>query len=456
MKSSATSFNSKWKRAYDQYRQLEKEFSCEPEKEKRFLILLKSAAGGKSSLKNTLREYKANPNLRLPSTKLIAEFQGLADLASSYSTQDSDFVFEDVYHLAFDKLSHLHWPDYNNPISTRNVLYRGQRNDEWDIQAKIYRELPNNNFRLQILRNRATKACWISRVISEELNFSFCDAMAVGQHYSEILEISTWYVDFSWNPWIALFFASDGAITGDVGIIWSIFTNEYNNFSAGQNNPIGPLKLSVPDRIERIKRQNGVFISSVHPLLLKQYIAFGSESRFKQHTGLVFEDSLLNISRKNIYPSNDSILSKLLKLISSSIICKKCEPCTLQCKVPSTLFTDPFDSNTYVQILNNWWKDFHEHYGHPLETAEIHTHTAFTTLASFHSLLQSDEYASTLPSHMRSFRKLKIAIENLFCQKQSLMKISVRQAIIDSYLSQATNNETYSILKGALNKILPY
>jgi hypothetical protein len=46
--------------------------------------------------------------------------------------------------------------------------------------------------------------------------------MAIAQHYFLELKTPTWLVDFSRDPWAALFFASGGGNTGDCGIVWSM------------------------------------------------------------------------------------------------------------------------------------------------------------------------------------------------------------------------------------------
>jgi hypothetical protein len=53
-------------------------------------------------------------------------------------------------------------------------------------------------------------------------------------------------IDFTWDPFVALFFASDGGQDGDVGVISYISLKEFNRFSAGGTNRLGKIRVIEP------------------------------------------------------------------------------------------------------------------------------------------------------------------------------------------------------------------
>ena len=304
-----------WRKAYLRFRELEQRLTDEDACGEAFLTLLNAASQGRHVFDRKFLKYQAvrqsiNTGLPEPPDSLVGELHKIACLRSSYDREEPEFVFEDVYHLAFHQL--MWWQRYDREIPSASDslrLYRGQRKDSWEVGATIYRGLPEDPERQAELRIRAACACRVGCAIADRLGFSFEDAMAVAQHYSaaDILGTPTWLVDFSRNPWVGLFFASEGGETGDFGIVWDIMPTEYARFSAGEGNPIGPLQLVVPHGVQRIDNQAGVFVIAGLPQIFDQYVAFGWDTRFRQHTGLVFEDPVLGIGAQTIYPSDDPL-----------------------------------------------------------------------------------------------------------------------------------------------------
>ncbi|MGB9277132.1 MAG: FRG domain-containing protein [Terrimicrobiaceae bacterium] len=220
-----------WQTAYQRFRELERWLTDEHPSGRAFLVLLRGAVQGRHVFDRKLREYRAvrggpTPGrLPEPPAELVSELRAIAGLRSCYDRDACGFVFEDVYHLAFDQI--MRWPGYGRPILPAADclrLYRGQRKETWEVGAKMYRGLPDGPGREPALRARAASACRIGHAIAERLQLHFMDAMAVAQHYSaaDILGVPTWLVDLSRDPWVALFFASDGGETGDFGIVWDI------------------------------------------------------------------------------------------------------------------------------------------------------------------------------------------------------------------------------------------
>ncbi len=354
-----------WRTAYQRFRELERWLTDEHPSGWAFLVLLRSAAQGRHVFDRKLRKYRAvcggtNPGRPPePPAALVSELLAIAGLRSSYDREAPGFVFEDVYHLAFHQI--MWWPSYGRPILPAADclrLYRGQRKDSWEVGAKIYRGLPDGPGREPALRARATSACRIGHAIAERLDLPFTEAMAVAQHYSaaDILGVPTWLVDLSRNPWVALFFASDGGETGDFGIVWDIMGKEYTRHAAGEGNPIGSLQFVVPHGVPRIDNQAGVFVVAGLPQIFDQYVAFGWDTRFREHTGLRFEDPVLGISEHIIYPPDDPLRGMLAEV--RAIVDRECASEPKPCAVPPAVFTDPFHPKTYEVLLTCWLNEF--------------------------------------------------------------------------------------------------
>ena len=172
-----------WQEAYLRYRELERQFTDDVNKST-FLVLLHAAAQGRRIFDQRLSEYRAvQGNLPVPLASLVGELQALADLRSSYNENAAEFVFDDVYHLAFDMLTS--WRTYGSPIPLAPDclrLHRGQAEDTWDVGASIYR-VPHGPGREAALRDRASAACRVGHAIAARLRLPFVDAMAVAQHF---------------------------------------------------------------------------------------------------------------------------------------------------------------------------------------------------------------------------------------------------------------------------------
>lgn len=453
-----------WQKAYLNFRELERWLIDDGEPCCRvFVDMLYDAIQGRRVFENRLQKYrddqKANSNiLPEPSADLISELQSIADLRSSYRATPG-YVFEDVYHLAFNNL--YSWRRYKQPVPQASEclrFYRGQQNDKWRIGAKIYRDLPDSpkQQREAELRARAASACRLGHAIVKRRKFNFTDAMAVVQHYSDVdtLDTSTWLVDFSRDPWAALFFASDGGRTGDCGIVWNISLEEYARHSVGENNPIGPLQLRVPKGIPRIDNQFGVFIEAGKPQFFDQYVAFGKEdTRFRQHNGLRFEDPVLGITAHTMYPPDDQLREKLLE-VRNAADCQ-CGPSTRPCTIPPAVFIDPLDPKTYEDVLTCWLEfQTKKKVGRPEPQG---VRAALVDLARFHALLHSPAYVGRLPDvTSRSLNRLHRAFDKLYHQSESGEPVLIREAVLQQYIyNQPLNEDHQAVLLEALNEIAP-
>jgi hypothetical protein len=446
-----------WQSAYFEYRELERRFT--DTEQHGFLFLLRAASEGRWIFDRRLEEVRAvcqgtnEGGLTEPTAALIEQMRTLADLRSTYDRESPGFVFENAYHLAFDRLRV--WRSYGTPIPPASQcmrLYRGQRVDTWGVGGSIYRGLPEGSDRVRVLRERAAAVCQVARVIAARRGLSFADAMAVAQHYSaaDILGVPTWLVDFSRDEWVALFFATDGGQTGDLGIVWDIMPTEYARHAMGDDNPIGPLQLVVPPNVLRIDNQAGVFVVAGLPQIFDQYVAFGWESRFKQHTGLRFEDPALGVTAQRIYPPDDPLWKVLADVPATAVDCG-CEAAEESCRVPPAVFTDPFDPITYERLLICWLEEAQaERSGHSeLPGARI----VLAGIARFHARLHFAAYADRLPSLVsRSLNRLRDAFEVLYFAMLEGRTVSVRNAVAGSYLRQMQGRPEHAVLLEALNE----
>lgn len=452
---------SRWEIAYRRYREVERELT-DGAFGWALSTLLHSAIEGRHAFKRRLAKYQAvqrgpnEGNLPEPPAALLREMQTFADLRSSYDSEPPAFVFEDIYHLAFHRLSS--WRRYGQPIPKAEDcarLYRGQVDDDWDVGPSIYRRLPDGPARHAELQRRAVTACRLGHAIAQKLGLSFADGMAIAQHYSasDVLGVPTWLVDFSRDPWVGLFFATDGGKTGDCGIVWDIMPTEFGSHSAGTGNPIGALQLVVPPGVPRIDHQAGVFIVAPHPELFAQYVAFGWDTRFRQFTDLVFEDPVLGINKDTIYPPEDPFRATLAEIRGSVTDCGCAGSGT--CKVPASLFADPSDPKTYEELLTCWRNEGQANYPDRPESPEVRTLLA--DLAQFHALLHSAPYVARLPSIVcRSLNRLHGAFDNLHFAALQGQPASLPDAVTRSYIPYASGNqEQTNALFEALDEIVP-
>jgi hypothetical protein len=134
--------------------------------------------------------------------------------------------------------------DDRHPARVDGFLFRGQRDASWSISPSIERE-PD--------RAQADSALW--RFIAAFMHLSRMadgpvpeDAyIAAAQHYG----LPTPFVDFSWDPRIAGFFASDRSGREDAAIHWR---------SSGSAAKRGLNLVIPPFWVRRLYRQKGCFL----------------------------------------------------------------------------------------------------------------------------------------------------------------------------------------------------
>jgi hypothetical protein len=383
----------------------------------------------------------------------VNELRALAELRSSIDTSPADFVFEDVYHFAFFMLDRWR-PIGELPPAVEHCksLYRGQRQHVWPIEPSILRNLASfadSALRTSELRRRARTAGEMGHAVSTELRLDFDEAMAVAQHYSaqNELGVPTWLVDFTRDPWTALFFASDGGVTGEYGVVWQVFVDEFSDHASGEGNPLGALRLTVPAGILRIENQAGVFASATHPEFFSQYVSPGLETKFRQRTELVFEDAMLGITRERMYPPEDPMLERVTNIKEAVAGAQVGYDAA-----PANLFADPLLPQAYEALLGSWLTDRTTSAG---RSALPDVEAALPRLSQFHALLQSN-YRDRLPSVLsRSLNRLKAGFKELYYDGLNERPVSLRSAVMSAYCNAIIPEDHRSVLLEALHQVAP-
>jgi len=172
------------------------------------------------------------------------------------------------------------------------------------------------------------------------------EATAIVQHYSSELGVSTWLLDVTASPWVALFFASHGGRTGDIGTLEYIERTEWTLFSNDGQSALGAILVASPKSAPRIHNQQAFFLQAPHPKLLHELV--NRRLYFRQKEDVVFESEAFEpqINHDLIYPSRDPTLAALRGLATSSLEAKP-----LEWEPTTSVFHAP-DWTTYLPIAS--------------------------------------------------------------------------------------------------------
>ena len=229
------------------------------------------------------------------------------------------------------------------PSPDKSYVYRGQRKN-FPLIPTIFRDAETN----EVIKDRFLKVSrYITNLVIEMTSISKEQALAVIQHYSTELDLQTWLLDFTWDPFVALFFSSLNSEDNDIGMVFCIEQKEWNRISSNGLNRFGKLRVIEVSNIHRINAQRALFLNTTDPSLFEQYIA--ESYLFKQHSGLVFEDKNSNpsITEETLLPKEDPII-KFLKNIKLSK-----SPATFL-NAPSPSLPKPLISQDYYSIILSW------------------------------------------------------------------------------------------------------
>ena len=126
----------------------------------------------------------------------------LCDIGFASDTP-ADLVYQTAIQICLQRL----------PDADDRWFYRGQRNHHWATVPKLFRDMPSAEDATfaPALAQRVAKVRGIVAAMKRlGIDYDDFEATAVVQHYSAELDTSTWLLDVTASPWVALFFASDG------------------------------------------------------------------------------------------------------------------------------------------------------------------------------------------------------------------------------------------------------
>jgi hypothetical protein len=186
---------------------------------------------------------------------------------------------EDVYQAALTMMPFGVW----TASPAHDQLYRGQRDARWPVVPSLFR-VPTDERGAAVERvNMLAEG-----IMQERPELSADQSLALLQHFSAELRAPTWLLDLTWDPAVALMFASMGSVDGDIGVVTMVVRKEWQDLSAGGRNRLGEIRVIDVPGIVRIDRQRALFLDTSHPDLFEQYVAHSVW--FRQVENLVFED----------------------------------------------------------------------------------------------------------------------------------------------------------------------
>jgi hypothetical protein len=187
--------------------------------------------------------------------------------------------------------------------SGRPYWFRGQRKD-WPVRSSLLRLTPED--RNLAMEKIARYDWWIKHTPGlENLAANADPAIAVAQHYG----LPTNFVDFTTNPEVAGFFASEMAnstTAGDMACIICLDVQDFKRFwqlLPGRYPPPEFLELMVPD-LWRLEAQQGRFL----------YCPYENVEHLYDFDRILFPNThpLEGIIREDVYPDRKSHLEILL------------------------------------------------------------------------------------------------------------------------------------------------
>lgn len=328
---------SDWRSIYRRYTALERQWrveGAEPPLARQFFHRIVHGGQREAAIIREFGHFRLDP----PARDMLDEaffLQHALEAPDRPDGRHADQPLEDVYAAALSMLPHGFWIESPD----RSQLYRGQRNSSWRTVPSFFRQDAVDAAMEKL-------ALAVGRVRRCGLDLDDDQAVALAQHYSKELGVTTWLLDVTWDPRVALFFATDGATAGDVGVVSCIVRKEWDDLSVDGTNRLGPLRvIDVPGAL-RIERQRASFLDTSHPDLLDQYVAH--TVWFRQHDGLVFEDLDADhpVGRDLLYPAVDPVLEKLQGVADA-------EPAVLRAG-PAGDARAPLSSADYLEIALSW------------------------------------------------------------------------------------------------------
>jgi hypothetical protein len=394
-----------WRSIYQRYVQLERTWSIPDAPEpvaRQFFRRIVHGHQTQSAILGEFRSFRLEP----PPPDVLREAFLLQSVLYPSDRErpggrHPDDPMEDVYAAALSMLPHGFWVE----SPERDQLYRGQRDARWPTIPALFRKKDVEGALDQLAQAiPRIQACVAA--ISEE------QAVAVAQHYSGELGVATWLLDMTYDPRVALFFASDGGVTGDVGVVSCLVQKEWNKLSASGTNRLGRLRVIDVPGVLRIERQRASFLDTSHPELFDQYVA--DTVWFRQMAGMRFEDpgADLPVTAERIYPTVDPVLAALLRT----------PPATAGALHigPAGDAREPLGSAAYWEIAQSWCRQ---------GGVEIDAYREDTlrVVCDVHARLQAQRDQFALPD--RSLARLQDAVNLVMHAQRSGEFIAPQEAL---------------------------
>lgn len=219
------------------------------------------------------------------------------------------------------------------PQHQEHVWFRGQKNISWDLQPSLYRP-PQRSEDVLLRRFQQHSVAFLSAPPRDEWDWMF-----LMQHYS----ISTRLLDWTENPLVALYFASDDASTD--GALWELDPIKFNAISSVQKIPSfgvdnqlldafllsrleappadrKPIAILAQRRFQRLIAQQGVFtifhkdntpinkmpLNGMRPPWKKFSIPKTSKPRIRK------ELAILGIDELSLFPELEKVATRIREI----------------------------------------------------------------------------------------------------------------------------------------------
>ena len=332
----------------------------------------------------------------------------------NYDIERANPPCEDVYHaamyLAYSRQRRLNFSRSNDPGNQR--FFRGQT-QAWRVVPSLYR----NNGRPSEAEAKLRRLGFVVHYLRNQLpgrQLTEKQAVAIAQHYAKEARVNTWLIDVSWDPFIALFFASDNGKDGEVGQVWRMREKDWSELAVNGFGDMGKLDPIQVHGVPRIDAQQAVFLAAPHWSLFEQYVPWVVE--FHQHTGLVFEDKTLNppVCRATIYPDDDSI-----KQIISRVPDGTGEPPAVS---PKGSMLGLLSADDYLKNTERW--------GDNLKLSP-EQRRYLIAICDWHAQLQ--QHGDEIPVYQRSLRQLSAVTLSLRVNFSSIRNPSLRGILTGHY-----------------------
>lgn len=364
-----------------------------------------------------------------------------------------------VYQAAICVMSDWGW---NGNHMHDRLLFRGERNAEWSVRrfdSSIHRGAPDPSEFARRRRKLDIAAYWFRKKFPNR-NDSDLEVLAILQHYIQ----STWLLDLTTSPYVALFFASRG--DGGRGVVYAYSLDEFDYFHRVDPELVGPVLQVKPRFVPRIDRQYGAFVDGGLGWTTRAVVLH--ELSFRQSPDFRFEDAGLGVTERRLLanegdwrwfddlPSqfasvehvpetgeNDDALSRLFidtardlrqdAENAPKLVLRECEQST---------WPPPVD-----RLIN-----FAERYlARRSEINEKRRSIAARAIAQFHHLLCDDPDCGYF---IRSFNAFVAAIDSLTHKLASDSPVCVRLLFYDCYRNRVGFDDSLAVFSRGLDRLV--